>query len=264
MNLYRGCSHRCIYCDSRSECYGIDNFDGEILVKENAIDLLGERLPRLRIRGTIGTGSMNDPYQHIEKKTCLTRRALEVIASNHFPVHVITKSDLVLRDIDILERIARIYAAVTFTVTTVNESLEVSIEPCSPPAAARFEAMKLLSERGIHVGITLMPVLPYLTDSVENISSIIDEAARFGAEYIIASFGVTLRDRQRDYFLEKVENMFPELAGKYRQQFGSSYLCGSRNTPQLEAVFKEKCLEEGISTSIPVYDPLDTGQLSLF
>jgi len=207
---------------------------------------------------------MNDSYQYIEKKTCLTRSALEVIASNHFPVHVITKSDLVLRDIEILERIASVYAAVTFTVTTVNESLQARIEPNSPPASARFEAMRLLSESGIHVGITLMPVLPYLTDSVENITSIIDTAARFGAEYIIGSFGVTLRDRQRDYFLEIVESIFPELADRYRQQFGLSYLCRSENASQLETVFKNKCCEKGISTSIPVYDPLDTGQLSLF
>lgn len=264
MNLYRGCAHRCIYCDSRSECYSIENFDGEILVKANAIDLLTDRLPRLRVKGTIGTGSMNDPYQPLEKKIGLTRRALEVIAMNHFPVHIITKSDLVLRDIDILEDIARVFSAVTFTITSVNTSLASRLEPGAPPVEARFDAIRELSLRGIHVGITLMPILPFITDTIDNLNGIIEQASRCGAEYIIASFGVTLRDRQRDYFLRKVEKLFPGMSIEYNRQFGSSYLCRSRNAEQLETVFTEKCHAEGISTSMPVHDPLDTGQLSLF
>ena len=264
MNLYRGCSHRCIYCDSRSECYEIDNFDGEIVVKANAIDLLTDRLPRLRVKGTIGTGSMNDPYQPLERKTGLTRRALEVIALNHFPVHIITKSDLVLRDIDILEEIARVYSAVTFTITTVDASLARRIEPGAPPVEARFKAIRELSKRGIHVGITLMPILPFITDSIDSLNGILEQAYRCGVEYIIASFGVTLRDRQRDYFLREIEKLFPGMGSQYNRQFGSSYLCRSGNAEQLEAVFKEKCHLKGISTSMPVHDPLDTGQLSLF
>ncbi len=264
MNLYRGCSHKCIYCDSRSECYGIENFDNEIIVKENAIDILREKLPRLRIRGTIGTGSMNDPYQHLERKTELTRRALEVIEQYHFPVHIITKSDLAVRDIDILEDIGKVYSAVTFTITTADDSLAIRLEPGSSSSRARFKAMKQLSRRGIHTGITLMPILPHITDSVDNLNRIIEEASRSGAEYIIASFGVTLRDRQRDFFFRKIEKIFPGMSSVYRKQFGSSYQCRSRNAEQLEAVFNKKCRDAGISTSIPVFDPLDTGQLSLF
>lgn len=264
MNLYRGCSHRCIYCDSRSECYGIENFDKEVLVKDNAIDLLSDKLPRLRVKGTIGTGSMNDPYQPAERTIRLTRRALEVIAGNRFPVHVITKSDLVLRDIDILKKIADVYSAVTFTVTTIDRSLAGRIEPYSPPVEARFEAIRELSSHGIHAGITLMPVLPLVTDSIDNLNGIVEQACRYGAEYIIASFGVTLRDRQREYFLREIEKLLPGMGSKYRKLFGNSYLCRSKNAEQLKAVFTEKCREMGISTSIPVYDPLDTGQLSLF
>jgi len=264
MNLYRGCSHRCIYCDSRSECYGIENFDGEVIVKKNAVELLKDRLPRLRVKGTIGTGSMNDPYQPVERKTGLMRRALEVIAQNRFPVHIITKSDLVLRDIDLLTEIADVYCAVTFTVTTIDENLAASIEPFAPSPKARFTAMRSLAERGILTGLTLMPVLPFVTDSTENLSGIIDRASSGGASYILPSFGVTLRDRQREHYLREAEGLFPGLRSKYQNHFGNSYICRSPNAETLEAIFSEKCRRMGISTSIPVFDPSDTGQLSLF
>lgn len=264
MNLYRGCSHRCIYCDSRSECYGIENFDGEVLVKVNAIELLRDRLPRLRVKGTIGTGSMNDPYQPAERKVGLTGRALEVIALNRFPVHVITKSDLILRDIDVLEEIAKVYSAVTFTITSIDESLSRMLEPGAPPVVARLETMQMLSDRGIHVGILLMPVLPFITDSIDNLNGIVEKASSFGAQYIIASFGVTLRNRQREHYLREIDRLYPGMSIRYRKLFGSSYLCRSENAEQLESVFTERCRSMGISTSMPVYKPLDTGQLSLF
>jgi DNA repair photolyase len=138
MNLYRGCQHQCIYCDSRSECYQIEDFEHEVLVKANAIDLLGRELAGKRILGTIGTGSMNDPYMPLEAERQLTRRALQVIAGFGFPVHVITKSDLVLRDLDLLEQISRqTYAAVTFTVTTADDSLGRILEPCARAVSCR-------------------------------------------------------------------------------------------------------------------------------
>jgi len=264
MNLYRGCTHRCIYCDSRSKCYGIENFDGEVLAKKNAVELLKDRLPRLRIKGTIGTGSMNDPYQPVERKIRLMRKALEVIAQNRFPVHIITKSDIVLRDIDLLEQIADQYCAVTFTITTVDEKLAASIEPYASKVEARFRAMRTLAGRGILTGITLMPVLPFVTDSPENLSGIIEKASESGVSYILPSFGVTLRDRQRDYFLNKIDKLFPGMQNKYIKNFGSSYICRSANAEIMETVFKEKCRSAGISTSIPVFDQADTGQLSLF
>ena len=264
MNLYRGCSHRCIYCDSRSECYGIDCFDRDVLVKTNAVDLLKNRLPRLRIKGTIGTGSMNDPYQPVEKRIGLTRGALEVIAENHFPVHVITKSDLVLRDMDLLERIGRVYSAVTFTVTTADETLARKLEPFAPSVTARFRAMRQLSDLGIHTGITLMPVLPFITDDPANILAILDMAAESGAEYIIPFFGVTLRDGQREHFLREIEKVFPGMNRKYREHFGNMYRCPASNAGLLEGILKEACGIRSILLEIPFYNPFDTGQLNLF
>ena len=154
MNLYRGCQHRCIYCDSRSECYGIEDFDGEVLVKANALDLLTDELSRKRVKGTIGTGSMNDPYMPAEAEQNLTGQALEIIAGFRFPVHIITKSDLVLRDLALLERISEVYSAVTFTLTTVDDELARKVEPGAPAPSARLRAMRVLADHGILTGVT--------------------------------------------------------------------------------------------------------------
>ena len=150
MNLYRGCQHRCIYCDSRSECYQIENFDREVRVKVNAVDLLADALPRKRLRGTIGTGSMNDPYMPVEKQVNLTGRALTVIAENRFPVHILTKSDLVLKDLDTIKQINEVFAAVSFTVTTADDMLGKILEPGAPEVSRRFKAMKILADAGIN------------------------------------------------------------------------------------------------------------------
>ena len=154
----------CIYCDSRSQCYGIEDFDGEVLIKANAIELLRRELARKRIKGLIGTGSMNDPYMPLERSVRLTGRALEVIAEFGFPVHVLTKSDLVLRDLDTLLAINRTRAVVSFTITTADDDLARQVEPGAPPPSARFRAMATLAERGIPTGVLLMPVLPFLED----------------------------------------------------------------------------------------------------
>jgi len=144
MNLYRGCQHQCIYCDSRSECYQIENFS-DVLVKVNAIDLLRDELSRKRVKGTIGTGSMNDPYMPLEAKRNLTGQALQVIAEYHFPVHIVTKSDLVLKDLDTLHEINRVYAAVSFTITTTDDQLGKKLEPGAPRVSERLAAMKILT-----------------------------------------------------------------------------------------------------------------------
>src|SRR5512136_395368 len=164
MNLYRGCQHQCIYCDSRSECYQIEEFS-DILVKANAIEVLRKELAHKRIKGTIGTGSMNDPYMPLEAERRLTRQALEVIAEFRFPVHVITKSDLVLRDMDLLKEISRVYAAVTFTITTYDDGLSKMLEPGAPVSSRRLAAMQTLSAAGILTGVALMPVLPFIEDT---------------------------------------------------------------------------------------------------
>ena len=173
MNLYRGCQHRCIYCDSRSACYQIDNFDGEVLVKTNAIELLTHELARKRVKGTIGTGAMNDPYMPLERKINLTGRALEVIAQFGFTVHILTKSDLVLRDLDTLVKINQRYAAVSFTITTADDELGKRVEPGASLVSDRLKAMRVLAEHGIYTGVTLMPVLPFIEDTEENIAAIV-------------------------------------------------------------------------------------------
>ncbi|MBM3145949.1 MAG: radical SAM protein [Chloroflexi bacterium] len=255
LNLYRGCQHQCIYCDSRSECYQIENF-ADIHVKINAVDLLADTLPRKRVRGVIGFGSMNDPYMPIERKYQLCRRALEVIAENRFPVHIITKSDLVLRDLDLLTRInAETYAAVSFTITAADDDLSRIIEPGAPPSSARFEAMKSLTDAGTHSGVTMMPILPFIGDTPENITRLVELAHRNGASYILPWFGMSLRVGSRDYYYAKLDQLFPGIKQKYIQRYGFQYICNSPHISQLEEVFHELCQRYSIATRMPVFTP---------
>jgi DNA repair photolyase len=254
LNLYRGCQHQCIYCDSRSECYRIENFS-DILVKANAIDLLRKELPRKRVRGTIGFGSMNDPYMPIEAERQLTRQALEIVAACQFPVHIITKSDLVLRDLDLLKQISRTYAAISLTITTADDDLAKKIEPGAPSPSRRFHAMRQLADAGILTGVTLMPVLPFIEDNEENIQSILTQAAASGAGYILASFGVTLRDRQRDWYYRHLDRFFSGLRQRYEQTYGERYGCSSPNARSLENLVSQFCSKSGIPRRMPVYTP---------
>ncbi|MBC8383808.1 MAG: radical SAM protein, partial [Candidatus Cloacimonetes bacterium] len=224
LNLYRGCQHQCIYCDSRSDCYQIENF-ADILVKVNAIEILQDELPRKRKKGTIGFGSMNDPYMPIEKERELTRKALEVIQKNRFPVHILTKSTLVLRDINILKKIAEQYAAVSFTITTADDELCKKLEPGAPVASQRFSAMKELSDKGIYTGILMMPILPFIEDTKENIEALVSQAAESGASYILPWFGMSLRSGQREYFYAKLDEFFPSMRRKYEIRYGEQYQC---------------------------------------
>ncbi len=263
MNLYRGCQHQCIYCDSRSECYRIDDF-ADIQVKTNAIDLLRRELATKRVKGTVGTGSMHDPYMPLEEKVGLTRRALGVLSEFRFPVHVLTKSDLVLRDLDALTRIARVHATVSFTVTTANDELAAKTEPCAPPPSARFRAMRKLSSAGISTGVTMMPILPFIGDSVENVAGIVERASEAGASYIVPWFGMSLRDRQRAYYYEKLDVSFPGVRERYERRFGDQYYCSALNARELDRAFVDACAKRGLSTSIPRYEPMRVEQSTLF
>ena len=254
-NLYRGCQHQCIYCDSRSECYQIENFNQDVLVKANAIELLRKELAGKRVVGTIGTGSMNDPYMPLEKEIRLTCRALEVIAEFHFPVHVITKSDLVMRDFDLLKEIGQVYAAVTFTVTAADDALSKKLEPGAPVSSRRLAAMRELSENGILTGVTLMPILPFIEDNEENVARIVTLAHENGASYILPAFGMTLRDRQRTYYYAKLDQYFPGRRARYEQAFGERYSAHARNRGGLEQAFTELCRQYEITTKIPVFIP---------
>ncbi len=177
LNLYRGCEHGCIYCDSRSKCYGLGELN-DIRIKENALELLEKELKSKRKRGTIGFGSMNDPYMPIEKEIQFSRGALEIICLHRFPVHIITKSNLVCRDADLLGKIGKIYAAVSITITTVDDSISKRIEPGAPVSSERFEALHELNKQGVYAGVCLMPVLPFITDNEQSLIHLIEKIGR--------------------------------------------------------------------------------------
>ncbi|MGL1934963.1 MAG: radical SAM protein [Fibrobacterales bacterium] len=264
MNLYRGCSHQCIYCDSRSECYQIEDFNHSIEVKTNAITLLNKELSKKRIKGTIGTGSMNDPYMPIEKKYKLTRQALKAIYLNRFPLHIITKGTLVTRDRDILQEIHKLYAAISFSITTPHDAIARSIEPGAPNATNRFSAMKTLALTGLYTGVTLMPSLPWITDDINDLKMLINKSVDAGAQYIISGFGVTLRDRQRDHFFKELDQRFPTHKERYLNTYGTSHSCTPTHHQQLDEVFQELCYVKGIATEITPFHLQETEQLQLF
>lgn len=267
MNLYRGCQHQCIYCDSRSDCYRIEDF-ADIQVKVNALTLLEDVLPRKRIRGTIGFGSMNDPYMPVEREYRMTGQALEIIARHDFPIHILTKSDLVLHDLDIITEISRVYAAISFTITTANDDLAEKLEPGAPRPSARFKAMRCLADAGILTGVTMMPLLPFLEDNEENIRQIVTRAEGSGASYIIPAFGVTLRPGSRDYYYQKLDQRFPGLKEKYIHHYGDQYQCSVPNWQELNRIFQEEITRAGIRSKIPVFIPEErtgkTKQMTLF
>ena len=264
MNLYRGCEHHCIYCDSRSECYQIDDFDGELLVKVNAIELLRRELASKRVKGTVGTGAMQDPYTPSEAALNMTGQALEVIAQFRYPVHILTKSDLVLRDVDKLVEINRVHASVCFTITTADDVLGKKVEPGAPVVSRRFRAAKILAEQGIQVGLTMMPILPFIEDTEENIAQIVARAHESGITYIVPWFGMSLRTRQRAYFYEKLDQLFPGVRAKYQALYGEQYSCVCPSAGRLAQVFHDQRKRYGIATSVRPYRPQAAKQPLLF
>lgn len=263
-NIYRGCEHQCIYCDSRSECYKIENFN-DLIVKINAPELLRKELLSKRNKGTVGTGAMGDPYTMTEKKYALTRKCLEIISELHYPVNIITKSNLILRDIDILQEINKIYASVAITITTQDDDLARKIEPFAPPSTDRFKALGILSTLGICTSITMMPILPFIEDNEENIAEIVKKASYYGVKHIVPWLGMSLRDRQRNYYYDKLDELFPNegVSRKYDKKFGNSYRCSANNSKKLWAILSENCNKYGISLKMPSYEEkLTSVQLS--
>lgn len=251
MNIYRGCSHACIYCDSRSDCYGITDFE-QVRAKENAIALLADNLRRKKLKGVIGTGAMSDPYNPCEEKHQLTRQALEQIKQCGFGVAIATKSDLVTRDTELLAAIQRqMPVLVKITITCADDGLAKIIEPGAAPSSQRFAAIRALSDAGVYCGILLMPVLPFINDTTENIESIVRLAAANGARFIYPAFGVTLRDRQALYFYEKLEAHFPGVKEKYLATFGNRYSCASPNARALWTAFKKSCDHHALLYRMP-------------
>jgi len=265
LNLYRGCEHQCIYCDTRSRCYQIENFNDEVLIKTNALSLLEDALPRKREIGLVGFGSMNDPYTYAEKRYNLTGRALTILAKYRFPAHIITKSDMVLKDLEVLHEINHVKARVSFSITTTDDRLARKLEPGAPPPSRRLAAMRELSDNGIETGVVMMPILPFIEDTPHNIAQVVQAAVEHGAAYIIPAFGMTIREGQREYFYAKLDEHFPGLRAKYEASFGDSYHCPARNQTELSRLFYDLCESSKIKTRVSAYPPeADTRQLSLF
>lgn len=248
MNLYRGCSHGCIYCDSRSKCYHMEHDFEDIEVKENAIDLLAYALAHKRKKCMIGTGSMTDPYIPLELELGHVRKALELIYAHGFGFTVITKSALILRDLDLLQKInEKTKCVVQMTLTTCDDALCQKIEPSVSTTKERFAVLKKLRDAGIPAVVWLTPILPFINDTRDNISGILDMCIKANVYGVICfGMGLTLREGNREYFYEKLDHHFPQLKEKYIRTFGSQYMAESPNNRQLMELFYEKCQNAGI------------------
>lgn len=248
MNLYRGCTHGCIYCDSRSACYQIGHPFEDIEVKRNADTILDDQLRRRRKKTMIHTGSMCDPYIPLENELRLTRRALKVIARRGFGLTILTKSDRILRDMDLLEDIHRKQKCVVqVTLTTHDEALCKLLEPNVSGTAARVEVLKECKRRGIPAVVWMSPILPFINDSEENVRGLLSHCIEAGVRGIVNfGFGVTLREGDREYFYTQLDRLFPGVKQRYIDAFGLSYECASPNNDRLMALYHETCQTHGI------------------
>ena len=248
MNLYRGCAHGCVYCDSRSTCYQFTHPFEDIEVKRNAPALLEEILRKRRRRMVISTGSMSDPYQPCEEELGLTRRCLELIERYGFGASVITKSDLVLRDLVLFERIHRKAKSVLqMTLTVADDDLSRILEPNVCTTTRRYEVLKAFQRQGVPTVVWLTPILPFLTDTEENLRRILDACFDAGVRGIVSfGAGVTLRDGNREYFYRALDRHFPGLSDAYRKRYGSAYEASSPNAPALMRIFHDECEKHGV------------------
>ena len=248
MNIYRGCSHGCIYCDSRSTCYQFTHPFEDIEVKQNAPELLENALRSKRRKGMIGTGSMSDPYMHCEESLGLTRKCLEVILRNGFGVAVQTKSDRILRDIDLLDEINRTAKCVVqITLTTYDNDLCSILEPNVCNTKRRIEVLEKMRERNIPTIVWMTPILPFINDTEENITEILSECARVGVKGIIDfGMGLTLRDGDREYYYAALDRHFPGLKEKYIRTYGNAYELPSPRAKELKKIFSSFCRDNGM------------------
>jgi len=274
MNIYRGCTHGCIYCDSRSKCYQMQHDFEDVEVKRNAPALLEDALRRKRSRCMIATGSMCDPYLPLERTEHLTQRCLEIIERHGFGFSVITKSDLVLRDLDLLNRVnEKSKCVVQITLTTANEQLCRIVEPHVCSTQRRAEVLRILQKEGIPTVVWLSPILPYINDTEENLRSILNICFETSVRGIICfGMGMTLREGDREYYYQKLDEHFPGLKAKYIQTYGNAYSCDSPNSAALMRIFKAECMKRGVLYKpeevfayIRAFDDKHAGeQLSLF
>lgn len=248
MNLYRGCSHGCIYCDSRSKCYQMDHAFEDIEVKENALELLEKALLSKKKRCMIGTGAMTDPYIPLEETLRMTRGALEIIERHGFGVAIQTKSCRILRDLDVLKKINdRSKAVVQMTLTTYDDALCRILEPNVSVASERVAALKQFRNAGIPTIVWLCPILPYINDTRENIAGILDSCIEAGVKGIICfNMGLTLREGNREYFYGQLDRHFPGMKQRYIRSFGNAYELNSHRNEELMRLFHRTCEKAGI------------------
>ena len=248
MNIYRGCSHGCIYCDSRSTCYQFTHAFEDIEVKQNAPLLLEQALRSKRAKCMIGTGSMSDPYMHCEEQLGLTRKCLEVICRYGFGAAIQTKSDRILRDTDLLEEInRRAKCVVQMTLTTWDDQLCSVLEPNVCNTQRRIEVLDEMRKRGIPTVVWLTPILPFINDTAENVTAILEACAQAKVKGIICfDMGLTLRDGDRDYYYAALDRHFPGLKERYIQTYGNAYTVPSPDHARLMEIFRTFCREHGI------------------
>lgn len=248
MNLYRGCLHGCIYCDSRSKCYHMEHDFEDIEVKENAIELLKQALKHKRKKCMIGTGSMTDPYIPLEMELEYVRKALSLIYEYGFGFTVITKSNRILRDMDLLQKInERAKCVVQITLTTADEELCKKLEPNVSTTAERFEVLKKLCDAGIPTVVWLSPILPFINDTEENINAILDMCFEAKVKGIICfGMGLTLREGNREYFYRQLDRLFPGLKEQYIRRYGNQYEIPSPNHGRLMRLFHSRCERNGV------------------
>ena len=252
MNIYRGCTHGCIYCDSRSRCYHFTHPFEDIEVKQNAPELLEKALKSKRKKCMIGTGAMSDPYMHCEEELRLTRRCLEIILENGFGVAIQTKSDRILRDIDLLSKInSSAKCVVQMTLTTYDDDLCRIIEPNVCNTKRRIEVLEEMRKNGIPTIVWLTPILPFINDTEDNITAILNECVRVGVKGIIDfGMGLTLREGDREYYYAALDKHFPGMKERYIERYGNSYELPSPNVKELMGIFQRICKDNGI-LSIP-------------
>ncbi|MCR5801872.1 MAG: radical SAM protein [Lachnospiraceae bacterium] len=248
MNIYRGCTHGCIYCDSRSKCYQFTHPFEDIEVKQNAPELLEKALRSKRKKCMIGTGSMSDPYMHCEEELKLTRKCLDIIRDNEFGLAIQTKSDRILRDIDLLDEInQKAKCVVQITLTTYDDELCAILEPNVCNTKRRIEVLEKMQERGIPTVVWMTPILPYINDTEENVTSILNECVRTKVKGIISfGMGLTLREGDREYYYSALDKYFPGLKERYIKRYGNAYELTSPNTKELMKIFKSICKDNGI------------------
>ena len=241
MNIYRGCSHGCIYCDSRSLCYKIENFD-TVRAKQDALRIIRDDLLKKRKRGVVGTGAMSDPYNPFEEELKLTGNSLELLNAYRFGIAVSTKSPLICRDVNILKDIqVHSPVLVKMTITTYDDNLCKIIEPKAPLSSERFSALKTLSSNGVYAGILMMPLLPFIEDTEENIINIVHKAKENGARFIYPAIGMTLRAGNREYYYENLDKHFPGTKEKYIKKYGERYNCTAPGVKRLWSIFTNEC-----------------------